>query len=234
MAIVNLSAYKFVQLSHLETLREMLLQYCAKLDLKGTILLSHEGINLNIAGCAESCQRFIDRLTLEPAFEDLIFKLSYSDDIPFDRVRVMIKAEIIHMGVPNMDPHSTETPYIDPEELKQWLDEDRDFVLLDTRNDYEIEKGTFDKAEHLNLKTFKQFPEACEQAKGEWQGKPVVMFCTGGVRCEKAGAVLQAFGAKEVYQLHGGILNYFNEVGREHYHGECFVFDDREAITDGH
>jgi predicted sulfurtransferase len=149
--------------------------------------------------------------------------------VPFKKLFIKKKKEIIPFGVPTVDATERLAPYLTPEQLKQWFLDGREFVLLDTRNTYEIEKGTFENAKHLNLQHFKNFPQALEKRSEEFKGKPVVMFCTGGIRCEKAAVYAKDLGL-DAWQLEGGILNYFERVGSLGYKGDCFVFDERSAL----
>ena len=227
MQILNIAGYKFTPLSDLGFRRTSLLDQSNRLGLKGTILLSPEGINLALSGQSQNIALFISELKNDTVFSDIAFRESYSNYQPFNRMRVKIKKEIITLRQPNVDPTKNTAPSILPTELKKWLDEKRDITLLDTRNDYEFHFGTFENAEHLALKDFGEFPTAMKHVSRE---KPIVMFCTGGIRCEKAALVMQNAGYQDVYQLEGGILNYFKEVGGDHYRGECFVFDQRVAV----
>jgi RluA family pseudouridine synthase len=229
-AILNLAAYKFASLTDLKPLRERLLAQCKAWKLKGTILLSTEGINLFIAGEPENTERLLAELRSIPGLEDLTPKVSESDKQPFTRMLVRIKREIIAFGVPGIDPARTTSPKLAPRELKQWLDEGRPITLLDTRNDYEVKLGTFRNAVALEIDHFREFPQAAHKLPAELKRQPVVMFCTGGIRCEKAGPFLQREGFEQVFQLDGGILKYFEECGGEHYDGECFVFDQRVGL----
>lgn len=231
--IINISGYKFVNLplEKLSTLQSELKQAAIENEVKGTILLSTEGINAFMAGtkkAIDAYQAFIHRY---PEFEDLWFKESPSQSVPFNRLLVRIKKEIIAMGCATVEPEKSTAPYIEPEELQRWYDEKRDFVILDTRNDYEVAIGTFDNAVDLNIENFREFPDAIGLLPDEVKEKPVVTFCTGGIRCEKAAAWMQEKGFKNVYQLNGGILNYFEKSGGEHYHGDCFVFDKRLTVN---
>jgi UPF0176 protein len=144
---------------------------------------------------------------------------------------VKIKPEIIPLGISSIDPEAKPAPTISPQRLKAWLDEGRELVLLDTRNDYEVEYGTFEKAVKLDLQHFRNFPDVVRQLPSGFKDKPIVSFCTGGIRCEKAAPYLLEQGYKEVYQLAGGILQYFEECGDAHYKGDCYVFDKRVAVT---
>ncbi|MFC7338311.1 sulfurtransferase [Haloferula chungangensis] len=232
-AVTNISTYLFAPLSGLESLREELLASCKGWGLKGTILLSEEGINMFVAGEAESIDRLLEKLRAIPGLEGLTPKVSLSDDQPFNRMLVRVKKEIISFGVEAVRPADYTSPKIAPKELKKWLDEGKPVTLLDTRNDYEVKLGTFKGAVDPNIKTFRGFPEAVRKLPEEMKDQPVVMFCTGGIRCEKAGPFMELEGFKNIYQLDGGILKYFEECGGEHYEGDCFVFDQRVGVDPG-
>ena len=229
--ILNISAYRFVTLDRLPTLQVELKVKCQKLELLGTILLGEEGINLILAGETANIRAFQDYMNQDERFNDLPYKDSYSDDVPFQRLRVRIRPEIVTFGQPGLDPKNAPAPHLDAETLKQWYDEGKDFVIIDTRNDYEYELGTFENAVCLDLKNFRDFPEAMRtQTDESLKDKTVVTFCTGGIRCEKAAPYLQQQGYKDVYQLDGGILRYFEKCGGEHWQGGCFVFDERVTV----
>lgn len=227
MQYLNIAGYKFISLSDLSILKDNLESNCAGKNIKGTILLSKEGINICLAGAEKDITNFLALLANLPEFADISFKQSYSKSLPFKRFKIKIKDEIITFKRPEIDATTQRANSISPKQLKQWLDDKHDFTLLDTRNDYEIEYGTFSQATHLNLSDFSQLPDAISQLNKE---KTIVMFCTGGIRCEKAALYMQEQGYKNVYQLDGGILNYFAQVGGAHYEGSCFVFDDRIAV----
>lgn len=228
MQILNIAGYKFITLTELSELRVRLLEMCLALNTKGTILLSQEGINISLAGTFENISSFKAYLKEDARFADVTFRESYSEAEPFKRMKVKIKKEIITMRCPDIRPELGRAPSIAPEEFKLWLDENRDITILDTRNDYEVECGTFRGAINLKIDDFCEFPRSIETITCE---KPIVMFCTGGIRCEKAALQLLKTGCKEVYQLEGGILNYFKTVGGDHYEGDCFVFDQRVALN---
>ena len=228
--ITNIAAYKFLPLTDLRSLRTRLQTLCKESDLKGTILLSHEGINLFVAGGAAGIERLLGELRSWPGLEDLQPKLSQNDHQPFRRMLVRLKKEIIAFGVEGIDPAHRTSPKLAAKELKQWLDEGRPVTLLDTRNDYEVKLGTFRNALPIGIDHFRDFPQAAAQLPPELKKQTIVMFCTGGIRCEKAGPYLEREGFESVYQLDGGILKYFEEVGGEHYDGECFVFDQRVGL----
>lgn len=228
---LNISGYKFVPLHKIATLRVDLLKTAIDSGIKGTILLSHEGINMNLAGLPEAVHTYATFLKNDARFADIIFKESFSEFVPFSKMVIKLKKEIISMGVANIQPPSVPENTIAPKELQRWYDEGKPFTILDTRNLYEFKIGTFENAKVLPLENFRQFPKLMQALPEEERNKPIVMFCTGGVRCEKAMPFLQEQGFKEIYQLHGGILKYFEECGGAHYEGECFVFDDRIAIN---
>ncbi len=235
--ILNIAAYRFVAVDQLPERREALSTLCQNLSLKGSILLSTEGINLFLAGIEGNITAFITYLTENPLFQALgmdsvSYKKSWSENQPFNRMLVKLKQEIIPLGLPEIQPSQHTAPALPPQLLKQWLDEGIEFTLLDTRNDYEIRLGTFEKATVLDLQHFRDFPSACAaQLPAESKQKPLVLFCTGGIRCEKASVALEQQGYSEVYQLEGGILNYFEQCGGAHYSGDCFVFDKRVALN---
>ena len=228
-SFVNIAGYRFVALPDRDELREPLRQHCQSLGLLGTILLSHEGINFFLSGKQEAIDGFLDHLERDERFIDIPIKVSYSEDCAFRKMNVRLKKEIISMGMEEIKPAEFTGPTISPQEFKQWLDEGRDVTVLDTRNDYEIRLGTFENAVDFDISTFRAFPEAVENSTLDKQ-KPVVMFCTGGIRCEKASAVMLNAGFEDVRQIEGGILGYFEEVGGAHWNGDCFVFDRRVAV----
>lgn len=228
--VVNIAAYRFAPLRDLKPLRERLLHHSRERGLRGTILLSPEGINLFVAGAADGIDVLLELLRAIPGLDDLSPKFSESDRQPFRRMLVRIKREIIAFGVPGIDPARRTSPKLAPRELRRWLDEGRPVTLLDTRNDYEVKLGTFRNAVTLGLDHFRNFPSAVSRLPDELKNQPIVMFCTGGIRCEKAGPYMEHVGFRNVHQLDGGILKYFEECGGEHYSGECFVFDQRVGL----
>lgn len=236
MHVVNISCYKFITLSDREALKAALAQRCQALDLKGTILLAPEGINVFLAGSREAIDAIVAWLRADPRFADLQPKESLSASAPFRKLRVRLKKEIITMKMPLIRPEEGRAPSVAAATLKQWLDrgcddEGRPVVMLDTRNDYEVEAGTFEGAVDFDIGSFSEFPPQLARHRDDFAGKTVVSFCTGGIRCEKAAIHMQAIGIERTYQLEGGILKYFEEVGGAHYRGDCFVFDQREALS---
>ena len=230
--MINVSAYRFVALNaeRLGDIKQDLLSCAKSLDLKGTVLLSTEGINLFVAGTPAEIDSFFLKLDSYDEFHQLPRKDSLSDHQPFTRMLVRIKKEIISMGCEHIKPHENTAPHLAPETFKKWYDENKDMVVLDTRNDYEVNLGTFKDAIQLDIKTFREFPSAIASLPEEIKDKPIVTFCTGGIRCEKAAELMQQEGFNNVYQLDGGILNYFEKCEGSHYDGECFVFDKRVAV----
>jgi RluA family pseudouridine synthase len=228
--IFNLAAYKFAALPDLRSLRAQLLAQCRAWDLKGTILLSVEGINLFVAGEREKIDLLLAELRAIPGLEDLSPKFSETEHQPFSRMLVRVKKEIIAFGVEGINPAQRTSPKLSARELKQWLDEGRPVTLLDTRNDYEVKLGTFKNALPIGVDHFRDFPAAVAKLPAQLKAQPIVMFCTGGIRCEKAGPYMESVGFQKIFQLDGGILKYFEDCGGAHYDGECFVFDQRVGL----
>ncbi len=226
----NIAVYKFAPLADLPALRDELLEQCRADAMRGTILLSPEGINLFVAAARPAVDRLLERLGKVDGLGGLKPKFSESDHQPFTRMLVRLKREIIAFGVPGIDPAAHTSPRIAPAELRRWLDEGRPVTLLDTRNTYETDLGSFAKARTLDLDHFRNFPQAAATLPESLKDQPIVTFCTGGIRCEKAAPFLETLGFTNVLQLDGGILKYFEDCGAAHYDGECFVFDKRVAV----
>jgi predicted sulfurtransferase len=229
----HISGYLFTELpsTELVTRRQQLKTQADTMALKGTILLSVEGINVFLSAPEAQIDAYVSYLKTYPEWSQLSVKKSFSHEVIFKRMLVKIKKEIITLGHPEVIPAEHTAPYISPEELKQWYESGQEFVILDTRNDYEAAVGSFDQALTLPIQHFTQFPDAINTLPPKLKNKPVVTFCTGGIRCEKAAEWMQQQGFQSVYQLEGGILNYFEKVGGAHYHGECFVFDQRLTVN---
>ena len=233
--ILNISSYKFVSIVDLPEFRERLLSRSRDLELKGTILIAEEGINLFLAGAAHAVREFVQLLKQDARFADLEPKESWSDTVPFKKMLVKIKKEIIRMNHPAIRPHAGRAPAVSAETLNRWLDqghddEGREVVTLDTRNAFEVDYGTFRNALDYRITKFTEFPQAIAKHKEQLKNKTVVSFCTGGIRCEKAAIYMREIGLEHTYQLEGGILKYFEETDAHHYQGSCFVFDEREAL----
>lgn len=230
-AIVNIAGYRFVDLPDRDSLRQPMIDACASSQLRGTILLAHEGINFFLAGDEQGIEAFLSFLDEDVRFLDIPLKRSHTTYQPFNRMNVRLKQEIISIGMDEVKPAEFTGDTIAPTEFKQWLDEGKTVTVLDTRNDYEIRLGTFENAVDLDITSFRAFPAAIETLPEDIKDTPVVMFCTGGIRCEKASVVMLEAGFKDVRQLEGGILGYFEQVGGAHWNGDCFVFDHRVALT---
>ena len=234
MEYLNLAFYQFVDLADPAALQEQIRRFCEEScpSLRGTVLLGSEGLNCFVAALEPEAERFLEFLRAFPEFQNIQPKRSWSKGkAPYSRLLVKVKAEIIPIGDPSVKPHVLTGPRIAPEELKRWYDEKRDFAILDTRNGFEVDLGTFEGAIDLRLKNFREFGRKLDLLPAEARGKPLVMFCTGGIRCEKATAIAMQKGFPEVYQLDGGILGYFEKCGSSHYEGDCFVFDKRVALN---
>jgi UPF0176 protein len=235
-AHVNIAAYKFVTFDNTEEMRPQYQELCKELGLKGTILLTPEGINLFLSGPRAQIDRFLAWLRGDPRFADIVVKESYSEEQSHKRMLVKIKQEIITMRMPLIKPELGRAPAVAPATLKRWLDQGHDdngkpVVMVDTRNAFEVDVGTFDNTIDYRIAKFTEFPEVIAAHKDELADKTVVTFCTGGIRCEKAAIHMQEIGYDSVYQLEGGILKYFEDVGGAHYTGDCFVFDYRTALN---
>jgi UPF0176 protein len=233
--VLNVSAYLFTPIQDPEGLREGLRTAAAARGLLGTILLAGEGINLFLAGAPEAVRGFLAHLREDPRFAALAAKESWSASQPFRKLLVKVKREIIRMNHPAIQPAQGRAPAVDARTVKRWLDqghddEGRPVVTLDTRNAFEVDHGKFEDAIDWRLSRFSDFPAALQAHKPELEGKTVVSYCTGGIRCEKAALYMLEAGLTNVWQLEGGILKYFEEAGGAHYEGTCFVFDEREAL----
>ncbi len=230
---INTSGYRFVTIppEELPGLKAQLAEEAQRCGLKGTILLSEEGINSFLSGTRAEIDAYQAFLNSISYFAKMWHKESESDHQPFTRMLVRLKKEIIAMGRTEIVPEKKTAPYIQPNELKAWFQSGKKMRVLDTRNDYEVALGTFQDAIDLNIETFRDFPDALALLPESEKELPVVTFCTGGIRCEKAAQHMLNQGFKEVYQLEGGILNYFEQCGGDHYEGECFVFDKRVAVN---
>lgn len=234
-SVLNISAYRFVPLDDTAALQAGLLAQAAGRALKGTVLLAEEGINLFLAGEAENVRGFLAWLKADARFAALDAKESWSREVPFRRLRVKVKREIIRMDHPSIRPHAGRAPEVDAATLARWLDHGRDddgrpVVMLDTRNAFEVDHGRFRGAVDWRIERFTQFPGALRAHRAQLEGKTVVSYCTGGIRCEKAAIHMAEAGVANVLQLEGGILKYFEQVGARHFEGDCFVFDARVAL----
>lgn len=226
--------YKFVSLPDYKTLQQPILDACLKHNIKGTILLAQEGINGTIAGNPDDIHAVLAYLRQDARLSGLEHKESYADEHPFYRMKVKLKKEIVTMGVPEVNPNHVVGTYVRPEDWNNIIS-DPDVIVLDTRNDYETHIGTFKGAIDPKTTTFREFPKYVEQHLDKTKHKKVAMFCTGGIRCEKASSYMKQQGFEEVYHLQGGILKYLETVPKEQslWEGECFVFDQRVGVKHG-
>jgi UPF0176 protein len=229
--IVNIAGYRFVNLDDRDELRQPFRYICEKLQLKGTILLSPNGINFFLAGAQKSIDSYIEFLESDERFVGIPLKISHTEYQPFRRMLVRLKKEIIALGIDEVRPGEFTGRNIKPVEFKQMLDENEEVIVLDTRNDYETKIGIFENAIDLNLSTFKDFPDAILALPEEYKKKQIVMYCTGGIRCEKASVVMMNAGFENVKQLEGGVLGYFEQTDGSYWKGDCFVFDQRVAVN---
>ena len=229
-SVVNIAGYKFEPLKNPVDLVRMYQQKCDDLKLKGTMLISKNGINFSLAGTQQATDTIIAFLEEDNRFINIPLKVTYSETQPFRRMKVRLKKEIISLGRKDINPRELTGERITPKDLKNLLDNKEDVLVLDTRNEYETRIGKFKNAIDLNLDTFRDFPEAIESLPEEYKDKQIVMYCTGGIRCEKASAVMMKAGFADVKQLEGGVLDYFKETGGAYWEGDCFVFDERVAL----
>ncbi len=224
--------YKFVTLEDHQSLQSVFLDKLTQENIKGTLLLALEGINGTVSGTKDGIFRFLEWLKSDVRFHDIDYKLSYHKEQPFHRTKVKLKREIVTMGIEGIDPNQVVGTYVNPEDWNALIS-DPETVLLDTRNDYEVNIGSFKNAINPNTETFREFPDYVKSELDPNKHKKVAMFCTGGIRCEKASAYMKEQGFKEVYHLKGGILKYLEEVDQVNtlWSGECFVFDERVAVN---
>ncbi len=224
--------YKFVTLDNYQDLQQPLADEMKRLGVRGTLLLAAEGINGTVAATREGIDGLLDYLKQDPRLADISYKESYDESNPFYRTKVKLKKEIVTMGVEGIDPKRVVGTYVKPADWNALIS-DPDVVLVDTRNDYEVNIGTFKGALDPKTKTFREFPQYVKENLDPAKNKKVAMFCTGGIRCEKSTAYLKEQGFDEVYNLEGGILKYLEEVPAEQsmWEGECFVFDNRVAVN---
>lgn len=229
--IVVAALYQFVTLEDFEALREPLRQTMLAHDIKGTLLLAREGINGTVSGTREAIDALLAWLKADPRLAALDHKESYCDAHPFYRTKVKLKKEIVTLGVPGIDPNDTVGTYVEPEQWNEVIS-DPEVLVIDTRNDYEVAIGSFEGAIDPKTTTFREFPDYVRQHYDPSKHKKVAMFCTGGIRCEKASSFMLKEGFEEVYHLKGGVLNYLEKVPEETslWRGECFVFDNRVTV----
>ena len=229
--LVVAAFYKFVALPDYQELKPQLFDVCVQNEIQGTILLAEEGLNGTIAGPREGIDAVLAYLRSDSRIADLAHKEAFADEPPFTRMKVKIKKEIVTIGRAEIDPKKAVGTYVQPHDWNALIS-DPDIVVIDTRNEYEVDAGTFQGAINPHTRSFRQFPDYAQNELDPQQHKKVAMFCTGGIRCEKATSLLVQMGFEEVYHLQGGILKYLEEVPQEEslWQGECFVFDDRITV----
>ena len=230
LEFLNVAGYKFEPLENLDSLIPEFQNKCDELGLKGSVYLSPNGINFSIAGTEEKIDTYIQFMEEDSRFRDIPLKKTFSETQPFRRMKVRLKKEIISLGRDDINPRELTGDYISPRELFEMYETKEDVIVLDTRNEYETRVGLFENAVDLQLDTFRDFPSAIETLPEEYKDKQIVMYCTGGIRCEKASAVMMKAGFSDVKQLEGGVLDYFKETGGAYWNGDCFVFDERVAL----
>ena len=235
---LTIAFYQFVSLKNIDQLQAFILKFCQKNSIKGTILLASEGINGTISGDEKKIQKFIEFIKedsfFKNNFKNLEHKESWASKNPFYRMKVRLKKEIVALGVDGVSPTDKVGKYINPEDWNKLI-EDPDTIVIDTRNNYEVDIGSFKNALNPQTETFREFPSYIDENLNNNQTKKVAMFCTGGIRCEKATSLMLEKGFKDVYHLKGGILKYLENIPKEEslWEGECFVFDQRVAVTHG-
>ena len=234
MSYLIATFYKFVTISNIEAIKAQILTWCQQREIKGTIILAEEGINGTIAGSSDAIANILAFIRSLPGLADLEHKESISEKLPFARLKVKIKPEIVTLGLPAVNPTRQVGTYVEPQDWNQIIS-DPEVVVIDTRNDYEVEIGTFEKAKNPSTESFREFPKYVAENLDPQQHPKVAMFCTGGIRCEKASSYLLSQGFEEVYHLKGGILKYLENVSPQEslWEGECFVFDERVAVKEG-
>ena len=232
-SVTNIAGYQFKTVADVSTVHKQVQTLCAQTHLKGTVFVSPEGINLSLAGSAPDADHALDRLGTVCGFDRLLLSVTHSDTIPFKRLLVKTREQL----VPDPEPTGTSghrgpvhSSYITSGELRRWLSAGREVTLLDLRNSFEYELGTFDHAKHLGLRHFRELKSAAPRLARLSKEEPVVTFCTGGIRCEKGAPYIASQGFREVYQLKGGVLDYLKKFKDEHWHGDCFVFDERVSL----
>ena len=230
LEVINIAGYKFQSLIDLEDLVPKFQLICDNLELKGSVYLSPNGINFSLAGSEKAIEQYLNFMEEDERFLNIPLKKTYSETQPFRKMKVRPKKEIISLGRDDINPIELTGDYITPKELYAMYENNEDVIVLDTRNEYETRVGLFENAVDLQLDTFRDFPDAIKQLPKEYKDKQIVMYCTGGIRCEKASAVMLKAGFSDVKQLEGGILDYFKETDGKYWNGDCFVFDERVAL----
>ena len=226
--ITNIAGYQFIVIDDVVNVHKQVQNLCDQTHLKGTVFISSEGINLSLAGANNDIKFILEHLKKKCGFDSLLINTSYSESIPFKRLLVKVREELV--PTKSKLKHNGYSAYITSEDLKHWLDNNEEVTLLDLRNEFEYGLGSFKSAGHFNLNNFRDLEDKNERIKEISKIKPVVTFCTGGIRCEKGAPFIQKHGIENVYQLKGGILDYLAKFKDQHWRGECFVFDDRISL----
>lgn len=232
-SITNIAGYQFKAVADVSTVHMQVQALCAQTHLKGTVFVSPEGINLSLAGSATDVDYALSQLGTVCGFDRLLLSATHSDTIPFKRLLVKTRRRLVpdpEPAGPARDQGSVDPSYITSDELRRWLSAGREITLLDLRNSFEYELGTFDHATHLGLRHFRELKSTTPKLARLAKEKPVVTFCTGGIRCEKGAPYIASLGFREIYQLKGGVLDYLKKFKGEHWHGDCFVFDERVSL----
>ena len=230
--IVVTAFYHFFDFANHQAEQPILLRFCQEQSLKGTILVAKEGINSTISGSRLAINNLYQYLSDRFNIKDLIYKESLAGFKPFSKIKVRLKKEIVTMGLPNLNLNSNKATYIEPKDWDAFI-ADEDVIMVDTRNNYEIELGKFNEALNPNTKNFRDFPKWADENLGNYKNKKIAMYCTGGIRCEKSTSYLNELGFDQVYHLKGGVLQYFADTknANNKWQGECFVFDDRVTVN---
>lgn len=233
MHIGIVSFYSFVNINNPEDLIPKILFYANRKNIKGTVLLACEGFNGSISGNQDDLMELVNQIKKETNSNDVSVKINYADKHPFQKIKVKLKKEIVSLKVGEIDVENLKGDYIDSQDWDAFIAQE-DVILIDTRNQYETEVGTFRGAVAPNTETFREFPQWAEKNKELFEGKKIAMCCTGGIRCEKSTAYMKSLGYKDVYHLKGGILQYLEDTknSNQYWQGECFVFDDRRAVQE--
>ena len=229
--VLNISGYRFVAIDDVPATLESVENFCLDLKIKGSVFMASEGINISLAGNLLDIQSFISELEKDSRFTNMRFHHTYSRFVPFNKLVFKTKSELVPLGENPLAAKSYSHQYLPAVELLQWIDSEKEFTLLDMRNKFEYQLGTFAGAQQLEMDGFRQLPSKLDEIDKLPKDKPLVTFCTGGIRCEKAGPYLERFGFNQVYQLDGGIIEYLRATNGNHWQGNCFVFDDRVSLN---
>ncbi|MCF8413205.1 MAG: rhodanese-related sulfurtransferase [Melioribacteraceae bacterium] len=223
--------YKYVEVENPEAIVKLHLEFCKKKNIRGRVFFSHEGINATVSGTTENIEEYKKHLTSFKEFEDIWFKEDEADEHAFEKIKVKIKDEIVNSGLGDLVRLENTAKRLKPEELREFYEKGKDFVIVDARNIYESEIGKFKNAITPPMETFRDWPQIVNDLKEQYKDKTVVTYCTGGIRCEKASALMVENGYSDVYQLEGGIVNFTKQFPDTFWEGSVFVFDERRIVT---